>query len=306
MDPKPHKTYEAQIELLIERGLVITDPGEALKILHRIGYYTLSGYLYPFRLFGSTGTRLDDFQPGIELADVELLWDFDNQLRAATFAALQQIETFVRSVLAYELGKVDPLIHQRPDLLRVDNENKYQEWVKKLSDRLADSRDDALTHHRQLRAGVTPIWVVTDALDWGGLSHLFAFSPHEVRKSVAEQFDLSAAQMKSWLRALNHVRNICAHHARFFNRAYINIGMRPKTGRGEAFEEIRGRRDTTFAMLMMIQYLGSSTRGFATSELPTLLASFPTGTGMTLEAMGAPANWADLLDRVSESDNGDR
>lgn len=46
---KPWKSYEEQLDLLISRGLVVTDRSRALDYLQRIGYYRLSGYWYPFR-----------------------------------------------------------------------------------------------------------------------------------------------------------------------------------------------------------------------------------------------------------------
>lgn len=46
---KPWKSYEEQLDLLIVRGLVVTDRSKALDYLQRIGYYRLSGYWYPFR-----------------------------------------------------------------------------------------------------------------------------------------------------------------------------------------------------------------------------------------------------------------
>ena len=41
---KPHLTYEEQIELLRDRGLIISNPAQAIRHLKRIGYYRLSGY----------------------------------------------------------------------------------------------------------------------------------------------------------------------------------------------------------------------------------------------------------------------
>lgn len=45
---KPHLTYDRQLARLGDRGLSIADPAAAIADLKRIGYYRLSGYLYPF------------------------------------------------------------------------------------------------------------------------------------------------------------------------------------------------------------------------------------------------------------------
>ena len=49
--PKVWKSYEEQLEILKSRGLQIGDEKKALAYLRTIGYYRLSGYLYPFRQF---------------------------------------------------------------------------------------------------------------------------------------------------------------------------------------------------------------------------------------------------------------
>lgn len=41
---KPWQSYEEQLDLLISRGLAVTDHPKVLEYLHRIGYYRLSGY----------------------------------------------------------------------------------------------------------------------------------------------------------------------------------------------------------------------------------------------------------------------
>ncbi|MGV6827399.1 MAG: Abi family protein, partial [bacterium] len=46
---KPWQSYEEQLDLLISRGLAVTDRPKALEYLQRIGYYRLSGYWFPFR-----------------------------------------------------------------------------------------------------------------------------------------------------------------------------------------------------------------------------------------------------------------
>ena len=44
---KPPLTYEAQLQLLKSRGLLIEDEEKALHTLQVISYYRLSGYWYP-------------------------------------------------------------------------------------------------------------------------------------------------------------------------------------------------------------------------------------------------------------------
>jgi abortive infection bacteriophage resistance protein len=46
---KPHINVEEQLQVLIDRGLIVGDTSFALKQIERLGYYRLSGYFYPLR-----------------------------------------------------------------------------------------------------------------------------------------------------------------------------------------------------------------------------------------------------------------
>lgn len=45
----PPLTYEQQVELLINRGLIVDDKERAIRLLGHISYYRLSAYMLPFK-----------------------------------------------------------------------------------------------------------------------------------------------------------------------------------------------------------------------------------------------------------------
>ncbi len=79
---KPYLSVAQQVELLRGRGMQISDTAKAESCLHRIGYYRLSGYAYPFRhreLFqnadGSQGERIfENFRPNTDFSTVMELY----------------------------------------------------------------------------------------------------------------------------------------------------------------------------------------------------------------------------------------
>ena len=102
---KPHIPYDQQVALLRSRGLAVEDPERAVQDLKRIGYYRLSGYLYPFRRIDperqATGKRtrpqrLDSFVDGASLEDGVRLHDFDHRLAQVLLDGIQQIEIGLR------------------------------------------------------------------------------------------------------------------------------------------------------------------------------------------------------------------
>lgn len=72
MIPKPHKSYEEQLELLEGRGMLVDNTSAALNLLKHASYYTLSGYWYPFRERLPDGSRGDNFRSGTKLTDFQV------------------------------------------------------------------------------------------------------------------------------------------------------------------------------------------------------------------------------------------
>ncbi|GAA1200974.1 Abi family protein [Brevibacterium paucivorans] len=115
---KIFKSHGQQIDTLRSRGMSIEDEAVARRTLERVNYYRLSGYWYPYREMSSNGgQRLDSFINGTSFEEVLALYEFDERLRAGVFTCLIPIELALRSALGHELGRIDPLIHLKPNLL---------------------------------------------------------------------------------------------------------------------------------------------------------------------------------------------
>lgn len=109
---KPFLSHTEQVELLISRGMHISNPRQAEEKLSTLNYYRLSGYWYSMRQVDPvTKNSLNAFRPGASFELAVALYDFDESLRQAIFAELVQIELAMRALIGYHLGKIDPLIH---------------------------------------------------------------------------------------------------------------------------------------------------------------------------------------------------
>lgn len=257
-DIKEFKTYNEQVDILVRRGMDIEDRDEAIFLLQQVSYYRLSGYCYPFREFKNS-SRADTFFPGTRLRDVVDLYRFDSRLRTATFTALTPIELAIRAHLGHELGSLDPLIHLDSNKLGVTvdtpEEKKYNSWRKRYDRELESSREDFVNHHKQKYGGNLPVWAATEIMDWGSLTYLYELSPTSVQNTISSQCDLTAPQLRSWLKALNIVRNICAHHGRLFNRVHTISPKLPAQGIHTDLDCINTDWKRTFGQLTLIQFL---------------------------------------------------
>ena len=86
------ETEDILVKKLMARGLEVPDEDVLRGILRIVGYYRLTGYLYPFRKPGS-----DDYEQGTSLDKVWRLYSFDRRLRLTMADALARIEVAVRA-----------------------------------------------------------------------------------------------------------------------------------------------------------------------------------------------------------------
>lgn len=289
-DIKEFKTYNEQIDILVRRGMDIEDRDEATFLLQQVSYYRLSGYCYPFREFKNS-SRADTFFPGTRWRDVVDLYRFDSRLRTATFTALTPIELAIRAHLGHELGSLDPLIHLDPKKLGVTvdtpKEKKYNSWRKRYDRELESSREDFVKHHKQKYGGKLPVWAATEIMDWGSLTYLYEFSPRSVQDAISSRCGLNAPQLHSWLKALNIVRNICAHHGRLFNRVHTISPKLPAQGTHADLDCINTDWKRTFGQLTLVQLLLDRLNVGNKKLLPTVVQSFPEVQIVPISHMGA-------------------
>ena len=290
---KAFRSYVEQIDLLASRVMDVGDRDAAIKQLQHVNYYRLSGYWYPFRRRAGHH-REDDFYPGTTLQDVVKLYNFDETLRTATFACLTPIELTVRALLGHELGLIDECAHLRPELLgpRASQGSTYETWIRRYEKNLQESKEDFVKHHHAKYGGTLPVWVATEILDWGALTYLYGFSPRPIQESVADKFGLAAPQLESWMKSLNVVRNICAHHGRLFNKVHAIKPKLPNVGQFPHLDKARNDMNRTYGQLSLIQHMLQHQAIGRPRLLPAVLRGYPDVKLLPISHIGAPLDWA--------------
>lgn len=295
---KPFRTYREQVSILESRGMRIEDRERAERALRTLNYYRLSGYWHTMREIGAdAGSDRDAFREGASFDLVMGLYEFDERLRAAILADLAPVELALRALIGHHLGRNDPLIHLDPDALgsvarspskRNQRQTEYQIWKRRFDRALNESKEEFAAHYREQYKSKVPVWVAVELMDWGMLSYLYRMAPEKVRDDVAGICKLSAAQMESWIKCLNILRNLAAHHSRVFNRGF---SITPKLSKDERLDIIREVTNRAFGQLTLVRYLsyelGLSDRG----RLPQVLASFPDNDLVPFSRLAAPPGW---------------
>lgn len=273
------------------------DATEHRTAFEQVGYYRLSGYWYPFRRLAADGNRLDTFYPEARFEHVLELYEFDSRLRGVVWHAVAAVELAVRVRVAYVLGQVDRYIHLDRLLLdpKVSSDTfaKFTAELKKLQN---GSREDFVTHFQEKYDGRLPVWSVTEIMQFGQLARLYEFSPYPQRVIIADAFSARADEFGSWLRALNIIRNVAAHHGRLWNRG-IAIGPQLKHRRADPLLAhavgVTGRTYDILAVLCyLLRVLG---RTDIIADLREAIEAFPALPGLHIGMMRAPEQWATEL-----------
>lgn len=301
---KPWLSIDEQIARIVSRGM--SDAADHRSAFEQIGYYRLSGYWYPFRRLEADGSRLDDFYPEATFAHVLALYDFDSRLRGAIWHAVGTVELAVRARVAYVLGEVDPFVHLDRRLLDPTvPQYKFERFTADLEKLQAGSKEDFVAHFDEKYDGRLPVWSVTEIMQFGQLARLYEFSPYPARVAIAKAYGARADELGSWLRALNIVRNVTAHHGRLWNRG-IAIGPQLKHRRADPLLAhavgTAGRSYDTIAVLAyLLRALG---RYDVRDGIRRVLDTFPEIPGVHLGMMRVPEGWATELLWKSRPDDG--
>lgn len=308
---KPHLPFDQQVKLLASRGMDTGDEGDAVRSLRRIGYYRFSGYSYTFRQVDHpTGQRLDRFEPGTTLKGVVALHDFDSRLRHTMGAGLQALEIGFRVKVAYHLGKASPLAHLDPGFLdpvncakpprwKSDKLTTYESWRDEYDSlqRKAE-REDYVGHFTRAYGGDVPIWAACELMTMGCLVALFDLLQSKDRRRIADELEVKDPKVLSaWLRALNVLRNHCAHNARIWNRktiyppAQINTNIVPADLHHLCGADTDRLYFLATTMAFLLRRIDAQTRW--PSDFRTTMSKFPQIVGATTDSIGVVEGWRD-------------
>ena len=312
---KPYLSVAKQVELMRSRGMLISDTPKAEICLHRIGYYRLSGYAYPFRhreitkdLHGNEIERLyESFRPHTDFSTIMELYVFDKRLRLLFLDAIERIEVSLRVEVALILGNYGAFSYRysdafnryfsRPDL---NATTPHAKFIEKLDDAFRRSREEFAEHFRSTYSSDLPIWMSIELWDFGTLSTVLNGMKSGDLDQLSHLYNLpKRVFLPSWAQSINFVRNICAHHGRLWNRPLVQQPRPSSPGELPLFQhlttdEFAQRR--LYAVAAVLQYMlrfvhPTSTWG---DRLNSHLETIPKSPHISLRHMGFPVGWRNL------------
>lgn len=238
---KPALSISDQAQLLLDRGLICNDRHRLEHYLSNIGYYRLSAYLLPFEQASLTGdSRNHKFLPNTTFEQVLNLYVFDRKLRLLVMEAIERIEVAARTRWACAMAlRHGAHAHMNSGLFK--NPWQHATDIARVSKELQDSNETFVAHYRKkyTEPYLPPIWAVVETITLGSLSRWIAStSDNQVKREVTKMLGLPTIEiLEQVLHALTPMRNICAHHARMWNRRFILLLPNIKRLRGQLITE---------------------------------------------------------------------
>ena len=217
-----------QLELLKQRGLLVTNEGMALEQLRSISYFRLACY---WKVLEEPMTDTHRFRANSRLDEVISLYLFDKKLRTLIFSSIQDIEIALRTriIQCFSL-QYGSFWFMDANLFK--NKRIFQNCLENIQKEVSRSNEDFIKEHfaKYNEPTLPPVWKTMEVVSFGTLSKLFSnFSDTKAKKNVAQSFGLPQyPYLESWMKCAAVLRNYCAHHARLWNRRFPIMPHLPK------------------------------------------------------------------------------
>ena len=240
---KEFKTFNQQLTILRNRGMIVPTDGRPKRFLEQENYYNvINGYKDLFLCKDTHGNAItpETYLPNTHFNELKALFLFDRELRFLFLKYLLIFENSFKTVISYEFSQKYPKANSFLEIANYRNDDP-KDVLKQISILTKTIHDNvgaqgAIKHYIE-EHGSVPLWVLVNYLTIGNLSYLYAALKDSEKNTIAKYYSdkyakqykpastlrISSKDMESALKIFNLVRNQCAHDERLFNSDYKNI-----------------------------------------------------------------------------------
>jgi len=278
---KPALTTEQLIESLIKNGLAISNKDSAIFHLKTVSYHRLSSYFEPFLHDGQQFKLNSTFEAVWEL------YTFDRKLRLLLNDPLETIEVAFRTTISDNMSMLYGS-HWYLDPQHFKDQKRFQTFIKQIDELCRTSHEPSIKGYYKKYSipGYPPSWVIVECIPFGTCNSLFRnLKKLNDKKMISKIFGYHPTAMESWMDSLRYTRNLCAHHARFWNRWFV-ISPKLTYLYGPSFN----KENSFYAQAIIISNLLKSINGGIEwrEKLFSLLDSY---SQLNVAHMGFQENW---------------
>jgi abortive infection bacteriophage resistance protein len=226
---KEAKTFEEQLIILKNRGLIVENDEETLNLLSHINYYHLEGYWFSYYQKNEDKKRSHSFESGTTFNEILNIYNFDRKLRSLFTIALERIEISFRAQFIYYIS------HKQS---RFPFSKEYFNFKKPYSNRSGKIIDDyaisiyklknsvykcsenyLYEYKKRYKEEIPPLWIMGELMTFGELSIWYKkIRDEQTKTAISKIYNIDPKTLGSWMQHLSYIRNCCAHHSRLWNR----------------------------------------------------------------------------------------
>lgn len=217
---RPYKpNYNAVLDNMEDRGLIIEDRGAALLILREVSPFHLEN-------FGLQWVNEGKYCKGVSIAMLYQLYNADRMIKNFLFDYLADMEVQLRNVLGSILHEMaGPYGYLDKDYFK--NEEYHETFIHDVENELRRANEPFVRAYRKDEEDKSPVpvYVALEVITMGSLSKLVSNLKRSELKKLASFYGLKSEKLIiSFLKALTILRNTCAHHGRLSQRNF-NVGV---------------------------------------------------------------------------------
>lgn len=288
---------KSQIELLKSRGLIIDNEELFSDFSKHNQYYRLEGYWYAFYDSNIPEHR---FKKNTKLSNVLKLYEFDSLLRSKVFKEIEVIEISLRSIIAYNVAEnIGVFPYEK---LNYKNDADKDEALNRFKKLFNGSKEDFINAYKnKYNEDIPPIWMLVEIMTFGDLINFYEkFLTKSQGKTISKVYGINSVDLfVSWMKRLNIIRNICAHHGRLWNKNITTKIMLPNKNDNKSLETycklfVKDSINKLYNSLLIIQYLLENING-SNNSLINDICSLAKKYDIDLKAMGFPSNSNSIL-----------
>ncbi len=208
---KKENIYEEQINILIDKGVLIEDKIEAINILSSLSYYTLIGYIPNF-----TDTNIN-YKNTITFNNIYKTYLFDKRLRNILLYILEIIENTLKTKIAYainnEIGNLGYL-----ENVNFKDFKEHKMLISNLKRLLQkDKKIELVDYYIEQYGNKLPICIAINVFTMGMINSLYKNINTPIQKLVAKEYNTGVNQLTSWIENIVYIRNLVAHYMKLYN-----------------------------------------------------------------------------------------
>ena len=289
---KDPKTIEQQVQILIDRGLIVSDIELVKDFLNQVNYYRFSGYL---KLFSVN----DIINENTTFENIVEVYNFDCELRKLLYIYLGYIEVLIKTQLALNLSlNIDAIFYlDKNNFLDEDRFNTLQNDINDSITRKY-SKEPFIKH---FQGDYLPIWVLVEIMSFGNISMMYANLIDTNKDLICKGYlNINKYYLKNYLYVLSNLRNSCAHQGRIYGKEFE---LAPKISNKDKKMLMANNINVSnsnhklfiyiFIMIKLIK--NNNQKDMMISELKTLFNRY---SNINIEKIGFVNNWENILNSI--------